>query len=538
MKTRKKLPTGIQTFEKLIKGDNIYVDKTEYLVRLIDDGSTYFLARPRRFGKSLTTSTFAAIFSGEKDLFKGLYAEEFLNRPDFEPSPVIHLDMSKVITSRGMDGIDESIKMLTKDAAKKLEIELQDTRLCGILLNELIVKAKDKYKSKVVVLIDEYDKPYTDFINDLEMADKVRNILRDYYIQIKANDEHIKFSFLTGISKFARLGVFSTLNSPLDISMIPEYAEICGYTEAEIIKYFPDYLEETAEEMEISVEELMERIRYHYDGFTFDSKAKTRLYCPYSTLSFFENREFFNYWIDTGRSKFIADYMKDKHLTVEQFRNLPVSKDFATPPGDMDTAPPEGFFLQSGYLTLRPGIGGNFLLDYPNTEVLNSMSELLTKNILGDSDAERFKNNVYRQIIESNTDGFMRTLNVLLANIPYDDYNRAAQRQVEDNNYPFTAGEWLYRSSILSFLHGTGIKVEGEPHNNKGKADLVMKYQDCVWIVELKVAYKTEEIQKKLEEAKNQIITNQYAKPYPHAICLAIVIDDEKRQIVKCEQIN
>ena len=539
MKTQKKLPTGIQAFEKLIKGNNIYVDKTEYLVRLIDNGSTYFLARPRRFGKSLTTSTFAAIFSGEKELFKGLYAEEFLHRSDFEPSPVIHLDMSKVNTNHGIDGIEKSLKQQTLQIAERLGIEIDKNLFASDMLEDIIRKAATNHKSKkTVILIDEYDKPYTDFVNDPEMADKVRNLLRNYYVQIKACDEYIRFSFVTGISKFARFGVFSTLNSPLDISMIPEYAEICGYTEAEIIKYFPDYLEKTAEEMEISVEELMERIRYHYDGFTFDSKAETRLYCPYSTLSFFENREFFNYWIDTGRSKFIADYMKDKHLTVEQFRKLPVSKDFAKTPGDMDTAPPEGFFLQSGYLTLRPGIGDNFLLDYPNTEVLNSMSELLTKNILGDSDAERFKNNVYRQIMESNTDGFMRTLNVLLANIPYDDYSRAAQQQVEDNNYPFTAGEWLYRSSILSFLHGTGIKVEGEPHNNKGRADLVITYQDCVWIIELKVAYKTEDVQKKLEEAKNQIITNQYAKPYPNAICLAIVIDDEKRQIVECKHIK
>jgi len=295
METRKKLPTGIQTFEKLIKGNNVYVDKTKYLIQLIDNGSTYFLARPRRFGKTIFTTTIKSLFEGKKELFKGLYAEEFLNRPDFEPSPVIRLDMSEIITNLGIDGIEESLIKITKEEATKLEIELSDTKLCGILLGELISKAKNKYKSQVVILIDEYDKPYTDFVNNPDMADKVRNVLRDYYVRIKSNDEHIRFSFITGISKFTKFGVFSALNTPVDISMMPEYADICGYTEAEIRKYFPDYLENTAKELQISTEELIAKMRDYYDGFSFDFDVSSRLYSPYSTLCFFENKKFVNF---------------------------------------------------------------------------------------------------------------------------------------------------------------------------------------------------------------------------------------------------
>jgi hypothetical protein len=235
-----KLPAGIQTFERLRNENCIYVDKTELLVDLIDKGSVYFLARPRRFGKSITVSTLDALFSGNKDLFKGLYAEEYLNRPDFKPSPVIRLDMSKISTGEGMESIKQSMQLNTLEVAEKLDVEIMENIPSSAMFNQLIKNTATKYGEKVVVLIDEYDKPYTDFMNNHDMAEEVRNLLRDYYTKIKANDEYIKFIFITGISKFTRMGVFSTLNNLTDISMMPEFAGICGYTEKEIKNYFPD----------------------------------------------------------------------------------------------------------------------------------------------------------------------------------------------------------------------------------------------------------------------------------------------------------
>jgi hypothetical protein len=231
-----KLPIGLQSFEDIRTRGFIYVDKTKQLVDLIDKGDIYFLARPRRFGKSLTVSTFKALFSGKKELFKGLAAEEFVNRPDYQAYPVIHLDMSMVTTDSGIDNIRESIKRLTFELAERLDVEVSNDLPAGDMLRSIIIKTAKKYNQNVVILLDEYDKPYTDFVNDPEMADSVRNILSSYYIQIKANSEYIRFTFITGISKFARFGVFSTLNTPLAISLMPEYAEICGYTEEEIIR--------------------------------------------------------------------------------------------------------------------------------------------------------------------------------------------------------------------------------------------------------------------------------------------------------------
>ena len=533
---RLKLPIGIQTFEEIRKKGYLYVDKTKYLVDLIDNGKIYFLARPRRFGKSVMISTFEALFSGNKELFKGLYAEEFLNRPDFEPSPVIWLDMSQVDTDNGLDALKESINEIIGEIAEQMEVDIPKNLPSSSLLRKLIINTARKYNQQVVILLDEYDAPYTNFVNDSDMAEKVRDILRNFYVQIKANDRYIRFTFITGISKFARFGVFSTLNTPLDISLMPEYAEVCGYTEDEISNYFPDYLEDTANKLEISAEELIEKMRNYYNGFCFDGKAKSRLYNPYSTLTFFKHKKFSNYWIHTGRSKMIADYMKNRNLTVEQFRNFPISEDFAESPGDMDTTPPEGFLNQAGYLTLRPGITNTLSLDYPNTEVLNSMSELLTKNILAEN-YNYFQNDLFSALLFENAKKLVEVFNHLLASIPYDDYVQAANQNINHNGYKFSAQEWLYRSNILSFLQGCGVVVFAEMHTNLGRADLVVSHKGKTWVIELKVAYEGESPKKKVEDAMQQIKDKNYATPYPNAICIAMAIDNTVRQItdVRCE---
>ena len=315
--------------------------------------------------------------------------------------------------------------------------------------------------------------------------------------------------------------------------MSPKYAGICGYTEDEIIQYFPDYMEETAAEMHMSVRELIDSMRHYYNGFSFDSCAKARLYNPYSTLLFFERKEFVNFWFQSATSKFIADYMRYGNLTVEQFRKVPVSSNFIENPGDMDSTPPEGFLYQSGYLTLRPGISSDLSLDYPNTEVLNSMSELLAQNILRDKneDFNGCRNVLLKGLMTVNPDKVIRTLNRVLASIPYDDFAKAARQSISDHDYDMTPQEWLYRSNILSFLRGCGVAVIAEMHTNRGRADLVVSNKGRTWVIEIKVAYQGESAETKAEEALSQIIDRNYAVPYPDAICLGLGIDDGKRQI-------
>jgi hypothetical protein len=321
---------------------------------------------------------------------------------------------------------------------------------------------------------------------------------------------------------------------------MPEFAEMCGYTEDEIHQYFPDYLVDTAKEMGISTDELIERMRHYYNGFSFDRSGKTKLYNPFSTLSFFREKEFFNYWIEAGRSKMIADYMKVRHLTVEQFRHFPISRDFAKSPGDVDTATPEAFLYQCGYLTLRPGISKDLSLDYPNIEVLNSMSELLTANILQSKgeNYNNFSNMLFVALMRNDLDLFITVLNSLLTCIPYDDFTQAANQNILINGYKFPAQEWLYRVAILSFLRGCDVVVFAEVHSNFGRSDLQLFHQGKTYIIELKVAYKGEDPVKKVEEAMQQIADKNYAGQYPDAICIGLAIDDTKRQITDVKVLN
>jgi hypothetical protein len=224
--------------------------------------------------------------------------------------------------------------------------------------------------------------------------------------------------------------------------------------------------------------------------------------------------------------------MKNHNLTVEQFRNYPISIDFAQSPGDVDTATPEAFLYQCGYLTLRPGISKDLSLDYPNTEVLNSMSALLTHNIFAEN-ANGIDSELLAALYYDDIDKIVEVFNRLLAGIPYDDFENAAKQSIYFNRYQFSVQEWLYRSTILAFLRGCGIATVAEMHSNLGRADLVISHKGKAWIIELKVACKGENPGKKAEEALQQMLDKNYAKPYPGAVCIGMAIDDTVRQITE-----
>jgi hypothetical protein len=225
--------------------------------------------------------------------------------------------------------------------------------------------------------------------------------------------------------------------------------------------------------------------------------------------------------------------MRDRHLTVEQFRNLPVSNNFLENPGDMDTTPPHGFLYQSGYLTLRPGTSDDLSLDYPNTEVLNAMSELLAQNILRDTDEDftRCRNDLLIGLMYIDYKKIIDALNRFLASIPYDDFSSAARQSISNNNYGFDIQEWHYRSTIFAFLRGCGVVVAAEMHTNRGRPDLVVRHKGRTYIIEIKVARKGRSAKSMAAEALRQIMDNNYALPYPDAISLGIGIDDKARQI-------
>ena len=536
-----KLPTGIQTFEEIRTDGYLYVDKTNYLVDLIDRGKVYFLSRPRRFGKSVTISTLDALFSGRRELFTGLHAEEFFDRPGYKVHPVVRLDMSDVATDEGVKALRASLLGQVQENAARLGVDV-GTRASGDALSKLIKLAAQTHGSKVVVLVDEYDKPILDNMHDPKKAGRFRDVLRNFYVRIKACDAYVHFVFLTGISKFAKMGVFSALNNLVDISMDERYAAMLGYTEEELLSYFDGHIGATADRLGKSRESLVAEIRDYYDGFSFD--GTTMLYNPFSTLRFFTHTAFRNYWFESGTPSFIARYMRDRKLTVEEFRGMEVSLDFASFPGEIESSTAASFLYQSGYLSLRPARYYDYSLDYPNHEVLTAMSGLLTKNLLGEKAAIGSGVFMRKYLLKGDVDGVVRQFNQLLAAIPYDDYDAAAKVAAQLEDLPMGPREWLYRSTLYSFLLGIGLDVDAEKHTSKGRSDMVVTFENRVWVIEIKVATAGEDVAKEADKAFQQIIDKGYAERYPDAVLVGVAIDDERRAIgeyrsnVQCTMYN
>jgi hypothetical protein len=314
--------------------------------------------------------------------------------------------------------------------------------------------------------------------------------------------------------------------------MDDRYASILGYTEEELLTYFDGHIEETAAKLGKTKDDLIDEMRYYYDGFSFD--GTTMLYNPFSTLNFFKKLKFYNYWFESGTPSFIARYLKDRKLTVEQFRGFEVSLDFASYPGAIESSTAASFLYQSGYLSLRPGTIEDYSLDYPNREVLSAMSALLTANILDSSDAAGASMTGLKRALSGNdAAGVVREFNRLLSKIPYDDYNASIRENFETRNPHIDFGEWLYRSTLLSYLYGSGLRVEAELHGHRGRADIVAEFREHTWIMELKMAKKGEDAGKLADAAIAQIIERGYAEPFDDAVLLGLAIDDERRSIME-----
>jgi hypothetical protein len=521
-----KLPTGLQEFEYIRKAGALYVDKTDMIYNIVSEAKKqFFISRPRRFGKTLLCWTLNALFSGKRELFEGLA----IAKTDWvwESFPVIHLDMSKVDTSYGVESVKKTLIYQIEKAAAELEIDISRLTVPGTMLTEIIIESAKKHGKPVVVIVDEYDKPFVSFYNDPPMAEKVRDILSECYVQLKANEPHMRFLFMTGISKFAKTGVFSKLNNLNDLSLDENFGTMLGYTENELVECFDEHLAFCAQKIKISVDELVDRLRGYYNGFCFDGVHK--VYNPFSMLNFLHSGEFDNYWMESGSTKLIADFMKERSLTVEQFRGMPVSRDFVRNPGNIETAPPQIFLYQAGYLTLRERIDRDFLLDYPNTEVLDSMSRLIAENIIqsGGGEFMDFRTPLIDALSENDCELFIETINRLLASIPYDDYMNAAKY---GRRKKMPAQEWLYRSTILAFLRGCGVLTFGEMHGSQGRSDLIVTCRGVTWIIEIKVA-KDNDCEAQAQEAMKQINDRQYAEPHKNGKKVGIAIDDNTRQI-------
>ena len=453
------LPTGVQDFIQLRQDSLLYVDKTARLLELVENGHRYFLARPRRVGKSLTLSTLDAMFSGRKELFTGLAAEQWINENSENPSPVLRFDMS-ALNSASSTTIEQAIVEMILRTARKRNAALHSQSMAGTLID--LIEEVYAVNSHVVVLIDEYDKPILDNLSDLKKADEMREVLRSFYTVLKSCDEYLRFVFITGISKFSKMGVFSAMNNLQDISVSNIYSDIAGYTQSELEYYFSDRIESLAQSMSITKNELTDKIRKYYDGFSFD--GVTRLYNPFSILNFFVDGTFKNYWYTSGSPTFIVKYMKEHQISdPEEYRHIKVSSDFADT-HEIEYATPESFLYQSGYLTIEKSEGDTLTLDYPNEEVRKSLIRMYLDEIYHVRRYITLGTKLWEALSSGDIAQAVELYNTAIAVVPYDDFpNR---------------NEYWHRSLFIMLLKGAGFVSYAEVHTLRGRSDLLIQFSD------------------------------------------------------------
>lgn len=484
-------PIGIQNFEKIRTEDFLYVDKTAEIYKLAKEGRYYFLSRPRRFGKSLLVSTMEAYFSGRKELFSGLAIEKL--ETEWKQHPVLHLDLS------GVSYTDESVleRVLSDKLAKweTLYGAVNTSDILGLRFKEVIEAAYNKTGNQVAILIDEYDKPIIDNLGNEPTLSHLRSTLQGFYSVMKSMDARIRFGFLTGVTKIGKMSVFSGLNNLNDISMIPDYVDICGVSETELHEYFDESISELSSANEMSKEECYVKLKSMYDGYHF-CEDSIGIYNPFSLLNTFQNKKFREYWFETGTPGFLVEVMRKTSFDVTTLENQTVDSTLMSN-ADAIFENPVPYLFQSGYLTIT-GYNDMFRLyqlGFPNQEVKNGFLNCLLKYYVPmspDMSGTTLIYQLWHSITEGTPKSFMQILSSLFANTSY---------QIQGE----TEKDFQYAMYIISALLGEYVQVERTTSN--GRIDLIIQTKEFIYIFELKVNADA-------DVALRQIDEKDYARPF------------------------
>ena len=489
-------PIGIQTFERIRKEDKLYIDKTEYIYRMAHTSGTYFfLGRPRRFGKSLLVTTMQSYFEGKKELFKGLAIENL--EKEWTEYPVLHFDMSG---GKHMDKeqLEEYLDYRLQEEEKKWGIT-KPVKGANNRLIDLINTAYEKSGKQVVVLIDEYDAPMLDVVHEKEQLDMLRNMMRNFYSPLKYSEAKLRFVFLTGITKFSQVSIFSELNNIINISMNDEYAGICGITKEELLTQMSEDIDELAKSQELTREETIAELKENYDGYHFSAKSPD-VYNPFSLLNCFSTREFGSYWFSSGTPTYLIKMMrKFKVMPTNISRMYAKSSAFDAPTENMTAITP--LLYQSGYLTIKgyDKFSKLYTLDLPNKEIKVGLFESLLPNYLEGMFAQNGDVAIAQMSVlirQDNMDGALQLLQTFLGTVPYCNVT----------NYEGHYQQMLF--IIFSLL--TGYVVDVEVHTPKGRLDIVMLTHTRLYIIELK-------LNKNAQAALQQINLKNYAQRF--ALC-------------------
>ena len=471
-KQLKKCPLGIQTFEKVISEDLLYVDKTQYIYSLAQNYRYVFLSRPRRFGKSLLVSTLHSYFAGKKELFKGLAVERL--ETEWAEHPVLHFDMS---TAKHMDKetLEQELSGKLSDYEKIYGKSDPGKTKLNQRLECLIVHAYEKTGRQAVVLIDEYDAPLLDVVHEDELLPQLRQVMRNFYSPLKACDPYLRFVFLTGITKFSQMSIFSELNNLKNISMMPEYAGICGITLEELQTKLTDYVDALADNLNLTREQAVQLLGKRYDGYHFCWPSPD-IFNPYSLLNALSDRRVDSYWFSSGTPTYLMEMMRKFGVAPSQIgRNRVMASAFDAPTEHLTSMLP--LLYQSGYLTIKGynPICGLYTLDIPNNEIrIGLMESLLPYYVQGSVGETGLVGiaKIYRALRLDGLDGMLRQLQQFLLTVPY----------CENTNYEGHYQQMLY--VIFSLL---GRYVDVEVRTATGRVDMVMQAFGKLYLFELKL---------------------------------------------------
>lgn len=486
-----KYPIGIQNFEKIRREGYAYVDKTALMYKMVSEGSYYFLSRPRRFGKSLMVSTLEAFFSGKQELFDGLYA----GTVDWEwkEYPILHLDLN-VKKYETKEDLDKILNRHLEQWEQRYDSPYGDRDLEERFLH-VVELAHQKTNVPVVILVDEYDKPLLQAIGNEALQTEYRNTLKAFYSVLKSCDAHIKFAFLTGVTKFGKVSVFSDLNNLKDITMLPSYSNICGITERELHDNFDEGVKELAENNSMTREECYERLRRDFDGYHFNEYTKEGIYNPFSVLNTLDNKVFRDYWFETGTPSFLVYQLKKTCYPLENMTTEELSTDTLNSIDIMDQNPLP-LLYQSGYLTLKSYDKrfDSYILGFPNREVEQGFIKYLLPFYTPQTDNKSmFAITRFVKDVESgDAEGFMHRL---------QDFFAGGDYQVVGNT------EKYFQNTLYVFFRLLGFYVNVERHTTGGRMDILIETPDYIYILELKV-------NQTAAVALQQIEEKGYAQPF------------------------
>ena len=508
-----KLPIGIQDFEKIRTGGYLYIDKTEHVYRLASEGSYYFLSRPRRFGKSLLLSTIKALFLGKRELFKGLAIDQKEDW-DWAVHPVLHLDLNTnkydkaEVLERKLDESLNEWETLYDCARPDLPL--------GMRFEKVIKAAYEKTGQRVVILVDEYDKPLLQAIGNKELQDEYRGTLKGFYGALKSMDGCIKFAMLTGVTKFGKVSVFSDLNNLEDISLDYAYHDVCGITEQELLSYFPTQIDALAERGKLTREECIEKLRKMYDGYHFCEDAPG-MYNPFSVLSTFKKQSFGSYWFETGTPTYLVELLRRHYYDLEEMATSEVTSDVINSI-DAESTNPIPVIYQSGYLTIK-GYDKEFQmyrLGFPNQEVEEGFIKYLAPFYL-DNREERSVFDIRSftsDVREGKVEQFLSRMKSLFASAPYDSVKG-------DKENHFQNMMWV----VFKMM---GFYSQTEYHTSDGRIDLLVETPQYRYIMEFKLDGTAEEA---LQQIKDKNYPLQFQQDDRQTYIIGVNFSKETRTI-------